>query len=220
MLTGDSKCPQPKANPEDVNTWANCLPLAMGFNLETFDSPDKCHGNVTGARLELSVLDKENLYKGPDQACGNHLIWSAPLQPASQDFLWYEFLMHVHWMKCNEYSFNEPHVGACLDKPDSKKGAFTELWIRRVLPFTSIPVEPFSYVQKDTHYNDDGDWCDEDDCKFGELFMKQGLYHCHQDIHLNCNITKTESIYHDGMEYLKCTDNFPAHYKRLLCDSI
>jgi hypothetical protein len=104
----------------------------------------------SGARLELSVLDKQDLYKGPDLACGNHLICSAPLQPTSQDFLWYEFLMHVHWMKCNSYSFNETiaPIGACPDKPDSKKGAFTELWIRRVLPFTAIPIVPFSYCQK------------------------------------------------------------------------
>jgi hypothetical protein len=102
---------------------------------------------------------------------------------------WYEFLLHVIWSKCNIYRPD----GKC---DDIENKGLVELWVNGDHEFTET-----------NRYTLDSD--SQGDQK---AYLKQGLYH---DIKSESQIDWTQTIDHDGMEYLSCKSNFPFSW--LIC---
>ncbi|HSF50861.1 MAG TPA: heparin lyase I family protein [Nitrososphaeraceae archaeon] len=102
---------------------------------------------------------------------------------------WYEFLLHLIWSKCNNFRFD----GKCID---TENKGLIELWVNEDKKFT-----------KTNRYT-----LDSDSQVYLKVYLKQGLYHGLQN---RSQITWTQTIDHDGMEYLSCKTNFPFSW--LVC---
>jgi hypothetical protein len=97
------------------------------------------------------------------------------------------------------------------------RGGFVEMWQRRWDP-SHLPIDFFpQYVlPKKVHYTLEESASASDPRLAGKAIMKQGLYHCNpQDS--RCVSTPMQVIYHDGMEYVKCSDIINPPIKRLIC---
>jgi hypothetical protein len=161
----------------------NCL----GSVLPLIFNVGKVNGQDT---LSLLVINKTDVYddlRNPNNPAdptflnlnglgdGSDIVWNASLQKN----VWYEFLLHVKWAKCDGNSNDITVIYDINGKCINNNGGFVELWVDN-------GINPTTHVRTNNHFNMDDD---------GVVYGKQGFYG-------NPNVPTT--IYHDGMEIAKC----------------
>jgi hypothetical protein len=174
-----------------------CGVVPMGFNLRNYPvSNPEDRTNVVGETLEFRVLNKTDKNQDPSPwnpgnprglGYGDDILWTTWNDQSNtnsfQSDHWYEFLLHVKWQPCGNYSLN----GTCTQlgpSTDPNTWGFVEMWI-----------DGKNVVPKTYHFTMDDD---------ARVYLKQGLYHCHPDSHSRCPATDVQIIYHDGMTVAEC----------------
>jgi hypothetical protein len=159
----------------------NCL----GSVLPLIFNVGKVNGQDTLSLLVINKTDVFDALPNPNAdpnllnldgfGDGSDIVWNASLQKN----VWYEFLLHVKWAKCdgnsNDITVIYDTNGECINN----NGGFVELWVDN-------GINPPTHVRTNNHFNMDDD---------GVVYGKQGFYG-------NPNVPTT--VYHDGMEIAKC----------------
>jgi hypothetical protein len=176
QLLDQTKCPTPTRN-------ISCSAVPILFNLRDFknDNPDR------GPLLQFLIIDKNN---ETSNTSFFETLWTDP-EPLQRE-KWYEFLLHVNWSKCNNFTSQ----GTCTNHG----GGFVELWVKK--PGVTIAE---NVIPKKTHYTTDVD---------GIVYAKQGLYTCNSVTNPGgCkSLGGSKTIYHDGMEVAKCPSTHPYYH--------
>jgi hypothetical protein len=121
--------------------------------------------------LQLNIIEKNRQLSNTN----NFLtLWEEEVQLGG----WYEFLLHVKWQKCDNFTAQ----GICTDDDD----ALIELWVKRP-GATNVAQVVTPSTPNAQHYNMDDD---------GIVYGKQGWY--------TNSVAGPQTIYHDGMEIAKC----------------
>jgi hypothetical protein len=177
-----------------------CFVNPLGFNLQNYPTPEP--NGAVGETLELRVIDKDDLIER------DKILWHDRLQKG----IWYQFILHVNWKACGSF---DPE-GRCMDN----RGGFVEMWLRRWTA-DRFPIDPFPIhvLPKTEHYTLDETEHPNAPSFDRKSIMKQGLYHCNVETHSRCpSQYPVQVIYHDGMEYLRCSD-IPNLLVRFMCSN-
>ncbi len=240
--TGDSNNRPDCHDPSHPNNFTLvCDGLPMQFNLRNFSVHQQPYSpcrKLKGLTLELIVVNKtlDSSLQNPENRNGGDTVWCAneniqqnqhtgsnklPIIVPLKRGLWYEFLLHVYWRLCGQYDIAHVQNGT-FDKCLNNQNGYQEMWVRPVSN-TASTQNPPTYVLNLTHYNLDETYnpAAENNSKPGQVYMTQGIYDCGPlDNKTNCIHEDHVTIYHEEMEVLKCTDQFPQKLKQMICNFV